>query len=412
MRYPEFVKEAVQCYQSLPTETNELYKKYSVNIDLPERLGTGCAAGGADLERTIREIGEKTRIRFDVIITSSFARSTSKSVRIAPAEEADPALLDGKLFKSGEDRLAAYINAHARHFVVIEAWKRMKSVINILFVNDGDLSVQVFLKAAEGAGLEVSEVYLSGTDRKATVSVLHEISGGNSSSIELNALHDEAAATSVVSLCKGSAGAGARLHLNMAYCGGGATKARSVLDARGDAGRIGVSEFAYGMASQQFDIDTSIINSTPYSSVSLDSGVILDDASRCMLKGFAKVADKTKGSVSTIVEKGILLSKDAHMDALPDLSIDYSNEVKASHSASTAPIDQDALFYLTSRGIEEGQARRLFVAAFISRYLSKIGAPAAREVAMSVMLDKLEKRSFGALSEVTPRNVWMVKPAR
>ena len=95
-----------------------------------------------------------------------------------------------------------------------------------------------------------------------------------------------------------------------------------------------------------------------------------------------------------------MLSKDAHIDALPDMAIDYSNEVKATHSASTSPIDKEVLFYLASRGIEEDSARRYFITAFIAKYLSNIDNGVASEVAMSIMLDKLEKEPLVTIPDV------------
>ncbi len=412
MPYSEFVKEAMQYYKSLPIETNALYKKYSLAIALPDNLNCGSNAD-ADLDKMISQISEKTRIKFDVVVTNSFARSSNPSVQVTKAEDADEGTLENKSFKSSEDKLAAYINSKAKYFIKINTAKDAKSTLNILFATTGHLSTEVFVKNGESAKAEVSEFYFSSAAESATISVLHEVECAENSVMEINAFHNENEKTSVVSLCKGGTEEKAKLYLNSVYCGSNATKARSILNAKGQASRIEVTELAFGISSQQFDIDTAIINSTPYSSVSLESGVILDDLSKCMLKGFAKVADKTRGSISTIVEKGILMSKDAHMDALPDLSIDYSNEVKASHSASTTPIDQDALFYLTSRGIEESQARKLFISAFISKYISKISSPSAREIAMSIMLDKLDKKAFGTLSEITPRNIWMVaRPTR
>ncbi|MEM3839233.1 MAG: SufD family Fe-S cluster assembly protein [Candidatus Micrarchaeaceae archaeon] len=405
--YNEFVKEATQYYSSLPVETNELYKKYSLSIALPEKQAHGSPEG---LEKMVAQISEKTRLKFDAVITDSFAKSMNPGISIAKSESVPLEQFENKLFKSSDDKFAAYVNATAQYFVTINAARRSKSSLNILLVSAGHLSAQILVNAGESAKSDVSEFYFS--TATGSVSVLHEVKCESNSKLEINCFHNEGSKASVLALFKGNTAEQAKLSINSIYCGAVTTKARSVLDAKGTASSIEVTELAFGVASQQFDIDTAIINSTPNSSVFLDSGVILDDTSKCMLKGFAKVADKTKGSSSQIAERGILMSKDAHMDALPDLSIDYSNEVKASHSASTTPIDQEALFYLTSRGIDEAQAIKLFISAFISKYISKLSAPAAREVAMSVMLDKLDKKEFGTITEITPRNIWAVsKPS-
>ncbi len=403
MSYADFVKEATQYYQSLPYEGNDLYKKYCVSIPLPEKYGTGPDG----IDSFVNLITEKTRVKFDAIITDSSAKSLNGMIRIVKAEETDDRVRESKIFRSVESKLAAYVNGHAQYFVLIEMPKGSKEKFDILFANSGSLSVQIIVTLQEGSGLRLSEIYASNSREGSTVSVMHEISAGRSSEMELNALHNENEKTSVLNLCKANAVDGARINANYIYCGGSATKAVGILDSHGHSSRIDVTEFAYGSVSQNFDLNTIILNSTPYSIADLNSGVVLDDASKCMLKGFAKVSEMAKGANSRITERGILLSKDAHIDALPDMAIDYSNEVKATHSAATSPIDEDALFYLTSRGIDEEKARKLFVTAFIAKYISRIDDPVIKEIAMSVMLDKLDTKAFGIISDITPRNIWM-----
>ena len=55
------------------------------------------------------------------------------------------------------------------------------------------------------------------------------------------------------------------------------------------------------------------------------------------LKGYAKIEKYTKGAFSNINQRGIIISEKAHIDALPDMSIDYSDQVSATHSAALLP---------------------------------------------------------------------------
>ena len=61
--------------------------------------------------------------------------------------------------------------------------------------------------------------------------------------------------------------------------------------------------------------------------------------------------------------KAVLLDKNAYMYAKPQLEI-YTDELEASHGATTGQLDEDALFYLRSRGIGEADARKMLVKAF------------------------------------------------
>lgn len=69
--------------------------------------------------------------------------------------------------------------------------------------------------------------------------------------------------------------------------------------------------------------------------------------------------------------KNILLSSDASMDSKPQLEI-WANDVKCSHGSTTGQLDQEAIFYLRSRGIPEQEAKKLLMQAFAKEIIDKI----------------------------------------
>jgi Fe-S cluster assembly protein SufD len=86
-------------------------------------------------------------------------------------------------------------------------------------------------------------------------------------------------------------------------------------------------------------------------------------------------AQKTNAYQSS---KNILLSDDATINTKPQLEI-YANDVKCSHGTSTGKIDENALFYLNSRGIGMESARRLLLSSFAGEVLGRIQVDALRE---------------------------------
>lgn len=70
-------------------------------------------------------------------------------------------------------------------------------------------------------------------------------------------------------------------------------------------------------------------------------------------------------SNSFLTERILLLSDQAHAEAVPDLEI-KTDDVKCSHAASISHIPQDHLFYLMSRGIAKKQAEDLIVDGFLA----------------------------------------------
>ncbi len=89
----------------------------------------------------------------------------------------------------------------------------------------------------------------------------------------------------------------------------------------------------------------------------------------------------------------LLLANDATMNSKPQLEI-YADDVKCSHGATVGQLDNDALFYLRSRGIPEKESRHLLMYAFAYEVLSKIKTPALKER----IIDLVDKRLRGELS--------------
>lgn len=84
--------------------------------------------------------------------------------------------------------------------------------------------------------------------------------------------------------------------------------------------------------------------------------------------------------------RNILVSPDARMDASPQLEI-YCDEVKASHGATTGQLDEQALFYMQSRGIPRDDARRMLTQAFMADVIDHIGYEVLRQ-RLHVLVEK------------------------
>jgi Fe-S cluster assembly protein SufD len=76
--------------------------------------------------------------------------------------------------------------------------------------------------------------------------------------------------------------------------------------------------------------------------------------------------------------RNLLLSATAELDTRPQLEI-HVDDVKASHGSTTGSLDEQALFYLRSRGIGEQEARRLLTQAFAADVVARLPWPALRE---------------------------------
>jgi Fe-S cluster assembly protein SufD len=94
-------------------------------------------------------------------------------------------------------------------------------------------------------------------------------------------------------------------------------------------------------------------------------------------------ADETEATQSNA---NILLSAQAEVDTKPELEI-YADEVVASHGATVGQLDEQAVFYLRSRGLGETEARHILTSAFCRSVSDRIPDRALGEVIAERMMD-------------------------
>jgi len=98
-----------------------------------------------------------------------------------------------------------------------------------------------------------------------------------------------------------------------------------------------------------------------------------------------KDAQKTNAYQSN---KNILLSDEAKINTKPQLEI-FANDVKCSHGATTGQLDEEAMFYLRSRGIGAAEAKVMLTTAFATDVLENIKSETIKDYARSLVESKL-----------------------
>jgi Fe-S cluster assembly protein SufD len=105
---------------------------------------------------------------------------------------------------------------------------------------------------------------------------------------------------------------------------------------------------------------------------------ILDGGSRSVFNGRIIVRQGAQKTDAKQSNPNLLLSPRALAQTRPQLEI-YADDVKCTHGATVGRLDEDALFYLTSRGIPRPAARGLLIRAFADEVLEGVSIPAVRE---------------------------------
>ncbi len=120
---------------------------------------------------------------------------------------------------------------------------------------------------------------------------------------------------------------------------------------------------------------------------------ILDDEATAVFNGYIYVKRDAQKTNAYQNNKNILLKPTARINTMPFLEI-YADDVKCSHGATIGQLDQEAMFYLRSRGISQSNARLLLMYAFAADVINMINIEGLK----SRIDDMVKKRLRGELS--------------
>ena len=98
---------------------------------------------------------------------------------------------------------------------------------------------------------------------------------------------------------------------------------------------------------------------------------VLDDQAKGVFQGKVIVARDAQKTDGNQMSRALLLSRKCEADAKPELEI-YADDVACSHGATVGELDDNHLFYLTSRGIPKQDARQMLIEAFLADVLDEV----------------------------------------
>ena len=125
---------------------------------------------------------------------------------------------------------------------------------------------------------------------------------------------------------------------------------------------------------------------------------ILDEDGRGVFDGRIVVRPNAQKTISRQENRNLLLSERAIVDSKPTLEI-HNDDVKCNHGSTIGQLDEEAMFYLRSRGLGEDDARELLVYAFAGEIVDRMKIEPVREqirrVLFQQMPDRLPERRGG-----------------
>ncbi|HLM00175.1 MAG TPA: Fe-S cluster assembly protein SufD, partial [Pyrinomonadaceae bacterium] len=115
---------------------------------------------------------------------------------------------------------------------------------------------------------------------------------------------------------------------------------------------------------------------------------IVDGRARAVFNGKVFVRENASGTDAQQSNKNLLLSNEARVDTKPQLEI-FNDDVKCSHGATVGQLEEEELFYLLSRGLNESLARNLLTYGFAEEIVNKIGIATIKKQLDEAVLNRL-----------------------
>jgi len=162
------------------------------------------------------------------------------------------------------------------------------------------------------------------------------------------------------------------------------------VDIDGENANLFLGGMLIGDNKQEVENSTIIRHKKPNSTSNELFKYILDENSHGIFSGRIIVEKEAQKTESRQTNRNICLTKNAVMHARPQLEI-YADDVKCGHGATTGQLDNEALFYMYQRGIDEKTARLMLLAAFVQDVIDHVEIDVLRE-RLKIMVEKRLKK--------------------
>jgi len=146
----------------------------------------------------------------------------------------------------------------------------------------------------------------------------------------------------------------------------------------GEGGECLINGLFIGNGSKHMDNYMLVEHASPHCSSRQFYNGILDGRSHGVFHGRIIVHKDAQKTDAKQTNRNLLLSDDAQIDTKPQLEI-YADDVKCTHGATIGQVEENALFYMRSRGIDETSARGILLLAFANECLDRMKCQPVRE---------------------------------
>ena len=378
----DYRKNSLSVYEDLPIETSPLYNKYTdakkMDPDKVSLSTTTAETIPSFLQKRLGELeNEICIIQIGTNIYKINLPDELKSKGLVISSISDAIQNNSELVKkaleassSEEDRFTALNNAAFNSGIFIHVPRNLILEKPIYFLTclseDGHstISRNIIFADESSKAIIVQELYSPKIETQQAYLELMNTNVGDNAQLDVTTLQmlDQSAVT--FSTKRTDLGQDAKVNWYSGLFGSMLSRYKIEYFLNGTGASSNDSEVIFGNNEQSFDIQTNVNHESPATEGRVVEKSILRNKSKSLFKGMIRIKENASKSNSFLSGRSILLDKDAKSDAIPGLEI-FTNDVKATHSASVAQIDEEQIFYLKTRCLSHEEAERTIVEGFL-----------------------------------------------
>jgi Fe-S cluster assembly protein SufB/Fe-S cluster assembly protein SufD len=378
----EYRKNSLSVYDALPIETSPLYNKYTdaKKMDLEQVSFSAKTTDSvpAFLQKRLRELENHTCvIQIGTNIHKINITNDIKSKGVVISSIADAIQNNQELVKnaleasnSNEDKFTALNNAAFNSGIFIHIPKNviLDSPIHIVSCLSEDgistISRNVIFADESSKATIVQELYSPKAEKQQAYLELLNTTAAANSQLDITTLQMMDQSTVNFSTRRTDLAQDAKVNWYSGLFGSVLSRYKIEYFLNGSGASANDSEVVFGNNEQDFDIQTNVNHQSPATEGRVVEKSILKNKAKSLFKGMIRIKENAAKSNSFLSGRSILLDKDAKSDAIPGLEI-FTNDVKATHSASVAQVDEEQVFYLQTRCLSKEEAERTIVEGFL-----------------------------------------------
>ena len=378
----EYRKNSLSIYNELPAEVSSLYNKYTdaKRMD-PTKVSLSTTSNSKlpdFLSKRVEEVKKENgliQVGTNVISTNLSDELKSKGVIVSSIDDAlkqHQELIEKtiKSSNSNEDKYTALNNAafNSGLFVYIPKNQIIDEPIHLFSCLSEDglstISRNIIIVEDNAKANIVQELYSPQNGQQQAYLELLNTSIGANSSLDVTSLQMMDQSSINFSTRSSHLAQDSKINWYLGLFGAMLSRYRIDYNLNGTGAVATDSEVAFGNNEQSFDLNTIVNHNEQSTEARVVEKSILKNKSKSLFKGMIKINENAAHSNSFLSGRSILLDKDAKSDAIPGLEI-LTNDVKATHSASVAQMDEEQLFYLGTRCLSKPEAERIIVEGFL-----------------------------------------------